>query len=273
MRAGFLLCLLAWSEAVISQVFPEPQRLDILLIPVVVVGAADTRSFAVEDYEREKARVREAQLPSTLSTVRDALDMLGVMTGEYDLRPYDVTGLAICRKTRVLLATAGLECGSYIDGEGWIPGNEAILQQMALFGMVQDLDDGMPLDEAVDKGAGSAMNTPRGYVILWVPLTPTTNWWSDRVVGEAFALIAVDWTEQHWSTSACAAWAVNKVVNIAHEMGHCFGLIHNQDDTRDRDFDLMRDDGAQGNREYLKDNNKAIVRHHFRALSPDTSPR
>lgn len=70
----------------------------------------------------------------------------------------------------------------------------------------------------------------------------------------------------HWKTSACRAWALLSVPVIAHELGHCFGLAHNEDDG-DGALDLMKSHYTHF--DWVKLSNKQIVWNHFEGTVPD----
>lgn len=70
---------------------------------------------------------------------------------------------------------------------------------------------------------------------------------------------------RHWTRSACRAWALHSEPVIAHELGHCFGLVHNEDDT-DYGLDLMKSEYAHYH--WVKDSNKNVVRDHFKYPIP-----
>ena len=76
-------------------------------------------------------------------------------------------------------------------------------------------------------------------------------------------------SEHHWKNSSCRAWSILKLTIVAHELGHCFGLDHNED-TDDINFDLMHSTEF-AYFDWLEDSNREIVQHHFRELSAEGS--
>ena len=76
-------------------------------------------------------------------------------------------------------------------------------------------------------------------------------------------------SEHHWTNSSCRAWTIPKLMTVAHELGHCFGLDHNED-TDDINFDLMHST-VSAYFDWLKDKNREIIQHHFRDDPPPVS--
>ncbi|MYJ95277.1 MAG: hypothetical protein F4053_06750 [Proteobacteria bacterium] len=91
----------------------------------------------------------------------------------------------------------------------------------------------------------------------------------------------------HWSTMACTVWAHLLVPTAAHELGHCFGLLHNgaldvnntsigaAEPDCEYGYDLMAEPWSPFYTPTLNPNNRARVERHFRTLEefepePDT---
>jgi len=64
----------------------------------------------------------------------------------------------------------------------------------------------------------------------------------------------------HRGNSSCRAWALHSVPIIAHELGHCFGLKHNEDD-HGTELDLMQ--AHYSHVDWVKRDNKDIVADYF----------
>jgi len=93
-----------------------------------------------------------------------------------------------------------------------------------------------------------------------------THWWSWDGHNR-------DPAHLHWSTTSCDIWSSAWVLNMAHELGHCFGLYHGDTDGYsdpnydgvDNSMDLMSN-GAHFYVDRLRPSNRARVQHHFREL-------
>ena len=101
---------------------------------------------------------------------------------------------------------------------------------------------------------------PREYRLLvlmlperwaWMGVAGYTWWW--RWTNDPNAL--------HWTNVACRAWSIDDLVHIAHEIGHCLMLVHNQEDT-DRDIDVML--AVPGRVDWIKPSNAERVLHQLR---------
>ena len=67
------------------------------------------------------------------------------------------------------------------------------------------------------------------------------------------ALWTLDRSEHHWTNSSCRAWTIPKLTTVAHELGQCFGLDHNED-SGDMKLDLMHSTES-AYFDWLKDSN------------------
>ena len=67
----------------------------------------------------------------------------------------------------------------------------------------------------------------------------------------------------HFSQQSCRILTSNALDVIAHELGHCFGLRHNEDDPNPG-VDLMA--SGSGGRDWIKTSNRALVRRFFRPI-------
>ena len=103
----------------------------------------------------------------------------------------------------------------------------------------------------------------RGEHQLLVLIRPE-NWAWTSISGLALVWKTELVPAQHnWRSTSCRAWSINEVNYLAHELGHCFRLVHNEDDTN-REIDLMLASPAYI--DWLKPSNQSTVRHHFRPV-------
>ena len=101
--------------------------------------------------------------------------------------------------------------------------------------------------------------------------------WGGGSLGAAYDLSwdGFDPQNLHWSTSACTLWAHLEASTIAHELGYCFGLMHNgvsndrNFDGSDNTVDLMITHGKFYHSMHLRPSNQVRIDHHFRDLSED----
>ena len=164
-----------------------------------------------------------------------ALYTLGVWPHEYNLHLGDVMQFMVCSEASV----------------GWE--QECAHEELGLISdlpnFVYNLYDGE--------------HPPLGTVQLSIILLEADIAWKG-VLGLAWRW----WSRsapKHWTNWTCRAWALNSEPVIAHELGHCFGLVHNEDDT-DSGLDLMTSHYAHY--DWVKDSNKDIVREHFKYPIP-----
>ena len=77
----------------------------------------------------------------------------------------------------------------------------------------------------------------------------------------------------HWTHRACTAGVFvnspNSMLVIAHELGHCFGLMHNEDDPASYDIDLMFST-VNGSNFLHHTNNQRLRRQFFPTFSAAT---
>lgn len=241
MRFIALLCLLTVPLVGAAQVSFDStadERLEIELVPVVVVGSNTAESILTDMDEAGRLFFDDIfpQFTEMFVATRDALYALGLSPTEYNLHLGNLLQLLVCNEATVFSEQScrHLELGEISD----------------LPNFVYDLYDGQP--------------PIQGTVQLNVLLLEEQAAWKGTL-GVAWRWWWVEDSSQHWSNTACRAWALHSVSVIAHELGHCFRLVHNENDN-DYGLDLMVSHYAHFN--WVKDSNKSLVQHHFRTPMP-----
>ena len=249
MRNVILTSLLLVSFVSLAQVPLErldvdqtrEDRLKIEIVPIVVVDASIV-DVPAEEIEARLEVTLVPQVATVFSEVHEALNLLGLGYHQYTLYYGDHVHIMVCEEATV---HAEQTC---IHGD---------------LGTIADIDTFV-----IDLYDNEA--PPRGTVQLNVLLLEKGVAWRG-VLGVAkswyWGSLSVD---RHWTNRACRAWALHSAWVIAHELGHCFGLKHNEDDT-DNGLDLMISHYAHF--DWVKDSNKAIVQTHFRHPPPAVSTR
>ncbi|MCZ0951693.1 MAG: hypothetical protein OXQ89_19135 [Rhodospirillaceae bacterium] len=223
MKRWLVLCSVAWAASVQAQ-----DRLEIEIVPVWVMeiyGQAEPPPMAI---------------PKALSTVHEALAILGVQPNEYNISVSERTEYLECSRKTMLWEQ---ECDHYPHGT-----------------LRTDTQSWSDFVRALPRSGA-------GKIILWMFIRPT-SWPWDGVRGIASRTVKVHEgvVYDHWSRRECRVLSIDTLNVIAHELGHCFLLDHNEDDM-DYSIDLMQ--AYSSDYDWLKDSNKAIVRHYFRQKEPD----
>ena len=245
MKRWIVLCLVAWvGNAQAQLALPSmSERLVIEMIPVMVLTPDTLTSLFdvngnVSDDEAKRFYDDVApKFTEMFVSTRRALYTLGVDPTEYDLRLGEIMQFLICDEATVLSEQTCLhfELGPILD----------------LGNFVYDLyDQKLP---------------PMGIVHLHILLLESEVAWSGKLGVAWRAWRRGEEAIHHWSNTRCLAWALRSVSVIAHELGHCFRLKHNEDDT-DYGLDLMKT--TYTHFDWVKPSNLAIVRHHFRTPIP-----
>lgn len=236
-----LFMLVVWIVPASSQVPLGPsadERLEIEVVPVIVLESTTVESVLTDSEQAARVFYDDIfpQFTEMFVSTRDALYALGVSPTEYNLRLGDHLQMLVCDEATMLSEQSCLhaELGGITD----------------LPNFVYNLYDGQP--------------PPRGTVQINVLLLETQSAWKGTL-GLAWWWWWGDRTNLHWSNTACRAWALHSVPVIAHELGHCFTLAHNENDT-DYGLDLMVSRYAHFN--WVKDSNKSIVQNHFKTPTP-----
>lgn len=225
----FILCLLSVPLVVQAQW----DRLEIEIVPVYVNDVIPMTP------EEELAIIlkKVAQIPEILGMVHRALAMVNVGHGQYDLSvSFEFHDLR-CTKATVLV-------------------EQICTHETA--GPIRDLKDF--LAQLYPPGPHEL-----GVVQLHVLLLPE-QWYWKGYVGQTWMYRYTNPNYRHWSTTSCKLWAIAEIEPIAHELGHCFQLVHNEDDS-DTGIDLML--AAPGYNDWLKESNIKIVAQHFRIPPPE----
>ena len=235
----FVLCTAVWMGALSAS---EQERMKIEVIVLEVFDSANTVAFSEITWDRlDEIPDRDSQHANVLGDVHWALDVLHAGPGNYHVIsewPSEITYLVtlVCDK-----ATLHHEqrCWSWTlnetiaDWENFI--YDAYGQEPAPAGTVRL----------------HVLNLPDGFP--WKGLRGAA-WWA--YWGSA--------SDRRWNTSSCVAWAIYDPTIIAHELGHCFGLDHNEEDIGDFDLDLMYKGANAGTfGTWLKNSNIDKVRQFF----------
>ena len=229
--------------------FASEDRLRIELLPVDVVRAGSP--FGASGGPKDDA------LDRAFLTVREALNILGVKSEEYDLV------LSSASREKLICAQAiagglGPDCTHAQIGR--ITGEK-------LSNFVLEL------------GHNRSAAQYQGTILLIILLLPEDFSWGNALYGANswWAWGGFEPEKLHWSSTSCSIWVNSWKLNIAHELGHCFGLYHGGDydpnfDGKDNSMDLMSL-GAHFYIDRLRPSNRNRIRHHFRRLSPTLSRR
>ena len=230
----------------------ELDRLQVTLVPVWVY---------VDEGEDSLIRAQDTALNESIVLMHQALNILGVKGDEYDLvvAPSDSHQTLLCTQT-----LAGGEnppqCIHPHDGP------YGSLSELQILNLVYTMT-----------GVWRNQFSDQGRVEYFVLLLPDNFTWGSTYYGvnQWWSWNGFDPEDLHWSTTSCQIWSNAWLYNIAHEMGHCFGLYHGTSDGSsdpnydgaDNSMDLMSI-GAHFYVQNLRKSNKARVRHHFRVLDP-----
>lgn len=218
--------------------FPQEtgERLKIELVPFFVLEEK-TISAIVGDGDVDLEALGELfgnlapQATDMFSSTREALYVLGVEPFEYDLYLGGSLQILGCWEATVYSEQACIhqELGIISDLPNFV--HDLNDRQYAPTGTVQ-LNVLILEDEIAWRGT-------LGLAYFW--------WWGSR-------------SDHHWTKASCRAWAIHSVYVIAHELGHCFGLIHNELDS-DSGLDMMVSHYAHY--DWIKPSNRREVRNHF----------
>ena len=239
MRTAIFLCLLlpmiGWAQYPFQSA--ADQRLEIEIVPVVVVERDTILAIETDPEVQERLGLDlSPQLTQMFVSTRNALYALGVEPHEYNLHLGDYLQFLVCEEATVLSEQScyHVELGAISD----------------LPNFLRDLYDGQA--------------PPRGTVQLNILLLESEVAWKGTL-GVAWWWWWGDRYRHHWSNTACRAWALHSVSVIAHELGHCFRLAHNEDDSQ-YGLDLMFSLYTHFN--WVKERNRSIVEYHFRLPIP-----
>lgn len=238
MRLLLLALLLIGRTALASE-----DRLRIELLPVDVIRAGSP--FGAPSGPNDDA------LDRAFVTIREALSVLSVKSEEYDL----VLSLASREKficAPAIAGGAGPDCTHHRIGR---------ITPEKLSNLVLEL------------GHNRSASQYQGTILLIVLLLPDDFAWGNALYGSNSWWVwgGFDPGKLHWSTTSCSIWVNSWKLNIAHELGHCFGLYHGGGndpnfDGKDNSMDIMSL-GAHFYIGHLRPSNRKRIRHHFRRLA------
>ena len=244
MRTVTLFCLLAAPLLGGAQTVPlwridipieRQDRIEIEIVPILVINRSaldDSEEEFIGRFEKSLA----PQLQETFGIVHEAMSVLGLGYFHYTLHAAEHFHVLICSEATLY------------DEQTCEHGDLGVIKDLRRF-VVNLHDNRAP---------------PRGTVQLNVLTLENRLSWNGTL-GVAARWYWGDRNANHWTGRACRAWALQSMQVIAHELGHCFGLKHNEDDT-DTGLDLMVSHYAHF--DWVKESNKAIVQEHFEHPPP-----
>ena len=189
----------------------------------------------------------------SISMVHRAMEVLGIFHDEYNIRVSDDFPLMSCDTASALEAQS---CDVPYTGyphsviSGWSPDT---LESWTDF-----------LKSQTHFPNGIVPNVRQFKLLL---LVIPEGWAVDGWLGvnQPWARTVDGVTGGHWTQRACTAgvWvnSPNSMLTIAHELGHCFGLVHNEDDLSSYDIDLML--STLGGNDFLHYTNQQRIRRQF----------
>ncbi len=231
-------------------------RLQISLVPVWIYA---------EDAAGELRRAPEQASDEAEEMMHEALSILGVRATEYELRVAPEHQHQTLRCTQTLAGHGHPpEClHPYDQPNDWI--------------LTQDQIADLPY---VMTGTRRNRASDQGNIEYFILLAPRDFAWGSTHYGMnawwSWSGFAPE--DLHWSTTSCQIWSNAWLYNVAHELGHCFGLYHGDAngghdpnfDGEDNSMDLMST-GAHFYVTRLRPSNRNRVRHHFRSLDEELS--
>lgn len=229
------LCVSAVCSGQIPYLNTSSERLNIEVVPVFVIS--EDTAFTVlstGNLDELEALVENHWVPlftQMFVATRNAMLTLGVGPHEYNLQLGDLMQFMVCTE-----ANLGV-------------GQQCVHQEL---GEITDLPN-------FAYNLYDGQNPPLGTVQLSIMLLEENIAWNG-VLGLAWRWYQTETLGGHWTNTACRAWALYSVPVITHELGHCFGLVHNENDA-DIGLDLMATHYAHY--EWVKDSNLELVREHF----------
>ena len=214
----------------------KEERIEIEVVPVLVLHSSIADATA-DEVENRIANTLLPQLHKMFGTVHEAMSTLGLGYFQYTLHYGDHIHILVCDEATL-----------YSD-QTCVHGDLGTITDLPSF--IVDLHD----NEPPPKGTVQLNILTLDDKLSWRGVLGVSKWWywgGNRYL-------------RHWTNRACRAWALQSIQVIAHELGHCFGLIHNEQDT-DSGFDLMVSHYAHF--DWVKESNKEIVLNHFRYPPP-----
>lgn len=239
MRWIVICCLFAFPTVGTGQVPLERfevdisryERLDIEVIPIIVFDSSIVNEPEQEAID-EAVHSLTPQFHEMFSAVHEAMHTLGLNYFQYSLYYGNHFHILVCEEATLY---AEQTCAH---------GDLGIITDLPNF--INDLHDGEP--------------PPKGTIQLNVVILENKLSWRGILGAALWWYWGGDSSLHHWTNRACRAWALLSMQVIAHELGHCFGLIHNEQDT-DSGYDLMVSHYAHF--DWVKESNKEIVQDFF----------
>ena len=245
MRVLVLLCLLIPLGTMAQD------RLHIEVVPVPTLGAKMVQGEAIAvtaDYD--------AAFEELYAGIDEALAVLGLQQDEYEVRVWT---------DEALLAELTIACDIFAR---WKSAIGVVIAGRTLPDAIGCHSNHGPFtteSESFSAATEKMVETFKAYtalqlgkVYLFAILAPDELRWPGTA-GNAIAYKAVSPKSQYpYLNQYCVAFATNRPIVIAHELGHCFGLSHNTGRER---HDLMYHAANRAFR--LNESNKETVRRFF----------
>ncbi|MCY4129166.1 MAG: hypothetical protein OXG15_08000 [Gammaproteobacteria bacterium] len=245
MRVGVRIAMLG----LISIVLPLDAQ-DRVLIEVLPIEIHKVSTIDGED----AIPPSPTKLNSAMQQTHEALALLGVAPTHYNLVLSDMDPIVL----RCTMASGDLDDRHECESD-------------AIDNVLDDMSDLMIR-------LGFVRNEPhhQGTVLLGLILLPDDFYWAHSSFGTNNWWSWVGWDPEdlHWTTTSCSVWSISWLHIVAHELGHCFGLWHLENDWNydgDDRLDLMTSHSEGGNLtiNWLKPSNVNRIQQHFRDLSSE----
>ena len=240
-----------------TSIFADPgDRLHITLVPVWV-------HVADENVESGTRTASDDALQHARILMHKALAILGVRALEYSLQ------IADAQDHQSLLCTQTLAGNSYPPVcKHPHNGPYGALRTDQILNLAYTMT-----------GVHRNQYRDRGHIEYFILLLPEDFVWASTYYGvnSWWSWNGFDPEDLHWTTTSCQIWSNAWLYNIAHELGHCFGLYHGDVDGDDPNFDGEDNsmDFMSANAHFyvqrLRPSNRERVRHHFRVPGPSDS--
>ena len=256
----FLVILMGGAEAQVQFGSPNGERLIIEVVPVPTLGAKMVQGEAISvtaDYD--------AAFEKLYAGIDEALAVLGLPQDEYEVRVWT---------DDALIGELTIACDIFAR---WKSAIGVVIAGRTLPDAIGCHSNHGPFTTESESFAAATekmVETFKGYttlqlgkVYLFSILAPDELRWPGTA-GNATAYKSVSPKSQYpYLNHYCIAFATNRPIVIAHELGHCFGLEHNTGRER---HDLMYHAANRAFR--LNESNRETVRRFFEEDSTEAEP-
>ena len=248
-RIYLVLFLSCWfSLAAISQ-----ERFELEVVPFYVIltdGGDDATETVLEDFDA---------IHAALARVHEALGILGVPVQMIDVKVSSTVEIFLCTNFLITYQFSACETDKIGPGVFNYSTSTVTVNGVTTTTSTPPLMDrlGYWRDRTSDYGTGviGIFIGPDELSLLPRHLGLTTTFWTGA--------------DKHFRNTACSAWSVNSLIVIAHELGHCFGLEHNDVyGMSDPRRDLMIAKIGIETALWLKPLNRDVIAQYFRGDAP-----